>query len=221
MKFSNFFRKDAEEEIYQKMNQHLSKIQLATQSLIKAVEVWRKGDVAKLDFETGNISAEEHAADQILADIWLELTKGSLKSKLRSNILTFVKRADEVAGHAKRASSNFLILHKLKLPDHIFEEIHKACELVDMCAKKLIEALSIYRKDIRRTVDLTTEISFIEHQVDGLYSKLKNHYFDFSDLTDNFATLVIFDHAIREIEGAANAAEDASDALRSIVISEI
>ena len=61
MKFSNFFRKDAEEEIHQKMNQHLSKIQLATQSLIKAVEVWQKSDVANLDFETGNIAAEEHA----------------------------------------------------------------------------------------------------------------------------------------------------------------
>lgn len=93
MKSINFFRKDAEEETHQKMNQHLSKIQLATQSLIKAVEVWQERDVAKLDFETGNISAEEHAADQILADIWLELTKGNLKSKLRSSILTFVKRA--------------------------------------------------------------------------------------------------------------------------------
>ena len=103
----------------------------------------------------------------------------------------------------------------------ILEEISKACELVNLCVEKLIEALSVYRKDIRRTVDLTTEISFIEHQVDGLYSRLKSHYFEFNEISDNFATLVIFDHAIKEIEKAANSAEDASDALRSIVISEI
>ncbi|NPD88756.1 MAG: DUF47 family protein [Asgard group archaeon] len=221
MRLSNFVRKDSEKEIHQKMNQHLAKIHQATQSLIRAMEAWKVNDTATLDLHVGNITAEENAADKILADIWLELTKGSLKSKLRSDILTFVKRADEVAGCAKRACNNFLILHNVKLPEHILEEITKACELVDLCVKKLIEALSVYRKDIRRTVDLTTEISFIEHQVDGLYTRLKNHYFDFSGISDNFASLIIFDHAIREIEKAANSAEDASDALRSIVISEI
>jgi len=221
MKLSNFIRKDSEEEIHQKMNQHLAKIHQATQSLIRAIEAWKLNDTVKLDLEVGNITAEENAADKILADIWLELTKGSLKSKLRSDMLTFIKRADEVAGCAKRACNNFLIIHDVKLPEHILEEISKACELVDLCVKKLIEALSTYRKNVRRTVDLATEISFIEHQVDGLYSRLKTHYFDFTKISDNFATLVIFDHAIREIEKAANSAEDASDALRSIVISEI
>ncbi len=221
MKLSNYLRRDSEEEIHQKMNQHLAKIHQATQTLIRAVKAWKENDTTTLDLEVGNITAEENAADKILADIWLELTKGNLKSKLRSDILTFIKRADEVAGCAKRACNNFLIIHNVKLPEHIFEEILKSCELVDLCIEKLKEALTIYREDIRRTVDLTTEISFIEHQVDGLYSRLKNHYFDFKGISDNFATLVIFDHAIREIEKAANSAEDASDALRSIIISEI
>ncbi|MHA1198394.1 MAG: DUF47 domain-containing protein [Candidatus Heimdallarchaeaceae archaeon] len=221
MKLSNFVRKDSEEDIHQKMNQHLAKIHQATQTLIRAIEAWKINDTATLDREVGTITAEENAADKILADIWLELTKGNLKSKLRSNILTFIKRSDEVAGCAKRACNNFLIIHNVKLPEHILEEIAKACELVNLCVEKLIEALSVYRKDVRRTVDLTTEISFIEHQVDGLYSRLKGHYFEFTEISDNFATLVIFDHAIKEIEKAANSAEDASDALRSIVISEI
>lgn len=221
MRLSNFVRKDYEEKIHQKMNQHLEKIHQATQTLNRAVKAWKQNDTASLDLEVGNITAEENAADKILADIWLELTKGSLKSKLRSDILTFVKRADEVAGCAKRASNNFLILHNLKLPENIFEEISKACELIELCVEKLIEALTVYRKDIKRTVDLTTEINFLEHQVDGLYSRLKSHYFDFPEISDNFASLVIFDHAIREIEKAANSAEDAADALKSIVISEI
>jgi len=221
MKLINFVKKDSEEEIHQKMNHHLAKIHQATKTLNRAVLAWKQNDTATLDLEVGNITAEENAADKILADIWLLLTKGSLKSKLRSDILTFVKRADEVAGCAKRASNNFLILHNLKLPDHILDEISKACELIELSVEKLIQALSIYRKDIRRTVDLTTEINFLEHQVDGLYSRLKNHYFDFKEISDNFATLVIFDHAIREIEKAANCAEDAADALKSIVISEI
>jgi len=221
MKISSYLRKDSEEDIHQKMSQHLAKIHQATQTLIRAVKAWKENDTTSLDSEVSNITAEENAADKILADIWLELTKGSLKSKLRSDILTFIKKADEVAGCAKRACNNFLIIHNVRLPEHIFEEIMKACELVDLCIEKLKEALTIYRTNIRRTVDLTTEISFIEHQVDGLYSRLKNHYFDFTEISDNFATLVIFDHAIREIEKAANSAEDASDALRSIIISEI
>lgn len=220
-RIGGFLRKRAEDDMQQKMSEHLSRIQLATNALTRAVAAWRKGNFAVLDREVGNISAEENAADRLLAEMWLELTKGALKSKLRSNILTFVKRSDEVANYAKRVGQNILILHKLKLPDHIFDEIEKVVELINMAVEKLAEALLIYRKDIHRTVDITSEISFLEHQVDGLYSRLKNHYFDYSKFSDNFAGLIIFDHAMRDLENAANSAEDASDVLRSIVISDI
>ncbi|MBN1329143.1 MAG: DUF47 family protein [Candidatus Heimdallarchaeota archaeon] len=221
MRLSNFFRKRAEEEIHKKMEEHAGRVQLSTKSLMRAVNAWKENNFAALDREVGIIRAEENSADHLLADIWLDLTKGALKSKLRSNILTFVKRTDEVANFAKRAAENMLILYKIKLPDEIFKSISKACELIHMCTQKLAEALSIYRKDIHRTIDLTTEISFLEHQVDGLYSRLKNQYFQFQQITDNFAALIIFDHGMRDIEKAANSAEDASDVLRSIVIGEV
>jgi predicted phosphate transport protein (TIGR00153 family) len=221
VKYGGFLKKRAEEEIHRRMAEHLSRVQIATKALMRASKAWKAHDFADLDKEVGIVGAEENAADRLLAEMWLELTKGALKSKLRSNLLTFVKRADEVANYAKRAGENFLILHNLKLPDHIFDEILKACELIHMAAEKLGEALNIYRKDIQRTIDITTEISFLEHQVDGLYSKLKNHYFDYHKYSDNFAGLVIFDHAMRDLEKAANSAEDASDVLRSIVIQDV
>ena len=90
-----------------------------------------------------------------------------------------------------------------------------------MATDKLADALAIYRKDIQRTIDITSEISFLEHQVDGLYSRIKNHYFDYQKYDKNFGGLVIFDHAMKDIEEAANAVEDASDVLRSIVISDV
>lgn len=214
-------RKRAEDEIHQSMNEHLSRVNLATKALMRAVIAWKEDDFEALDREVGNISAEENAADKILADMWLELTKGNLKPKLRADILTFIKRADEVAGYAKRAGMNMLILHKIRVPEHVFEEIEKMAELVDMCSNKLIKAISSFRQDIQRTLDITTEISFLEHQVDGLYSRLKNHYFEYEKFSDNFAGLILFDHAMRDLENAANAAEDAADVLKSIVISEI
>jgi predicted phosphate transport protein (TIGR00153 family) len=221
LRLGGFLRKRAEDEIYQSMNEHLSRVNLATQALMRAVQAWKENDFKTLDREIDNVSAEENAADKILADMWLELTKGNLKPKLRADILTFIKRADEVAGYAKRAGKNMLILHQVKLPEHIFEEIEKMVELVGMCAKKLIDALTSFRNDLQRTVDITTEISFLEHQVDGLYSRVKNHYFEYENFSDNFAGLILFDHAMRDLEEAANSAEDAADVLKSIVISEI
>jgi len=218
---TSFLRKSSEEVIQNKMTEHLSRVQLVTRSLSRAFQAWFDENFADLDREVGIMSAEENAADKLLADMWLELTKGTLKPKLRADILTFIKRVDEVANNAKRAGINIQIMHKTKLPKHIFEEIKKCCELLNMASDKLAEALAIYRKDIQRTVDLTTEISFLEHQIDGLYTRLKNHYFEYRDYDDNFAGLVIFDHAMRDIEAAANAAEDASDVLRSIVISKV
>jgi predicted phosphate transport protein (TIGR00153 family) len=221
LRYGSFLRKRAEEDIHKRMAEHLSRIQIATKALHRSAIAWKEHNFVDLDKEVGIIGAEENAADRLLAEMWLQLTKGTLKSKLRSNILTFIKRVDEVANYAKRAGENFLILHDLKLPDHIFDEILKACELIHMATEKLAEALSIYRKDFQRTVDITTEISFLEHQVDGLYSRLKNHYFEYQKYSDNFGGLVIFDHAMRDLEKAANSAEDASDVLRSIVISEV
>ena len=220
-RISGFLRKRAEDEMQSKMTEHLARVQLVTKSLMRAMAAWRAGKFADLDREVGNMSAEENAADKLLAEMWLELTKGTLRSKLSSNILTFVKRADEIANHSKRVGMNALILHKSKIPEHVFDEIEKACEIVNMATEKLAEALAVYRKDIQRTVDITTEISFLEHQVDGIYTHLKHHYFDYQKHNENIGGLVIFDHAMRDIEKAANAAEDASDVLRSIVISEI
>ncbi|NHJ49257.1 MAG: DUF47 family protein [Asgard group archaeon] len=221
LRYGSFLRKRAEEDIQKRMEEHLSRIQIATKALFRAAKAWKDGSFEDLDKEVGIIGAEENAADRLLADMWLQLTKGTLKSKIRSNILTFVKRVDEVANYAKRAAENFLILHKLKLPEHIFDEIIKVCELIHMSTEKLGEALIIYRRDFQRTVDITTEISFLEHQIDGLYSRLKNHYFEYQEFSDNFGGLIIFDHAMRDLEKAANSAEDASDVLRSIVISEV
>ncbi|MHA1124227.1 MAG: DUF47 domain-containing protein [Candidatus Heimdallarchaeota archaeon] len=221
MRMGSFLRKRAEDVMQTKMTEHLSRVQIATKAFRRAMKAWRNHNFEELDKEVGIISAEENAADRILSEMWLELTKGTLQSKLRSNILTFVKRADEIANYVKRASQNFLILHKLKLPDHIFDEIEKKVELVQMATDKLADALAIYRKDIQRTIDITSEISFLEHQVDGLYSRIKNHYFDYQKYDKNFGGLVIFDHAMKDIEKAANAAEDASDVLRSIVISDV
>ena len=221
MKLNSFLRKRTEEEIQRKMEEHIGRIQLAAKALMGAVKAWKLKDLEGLDREVGIITAEENTADQLLAEMWLELTKGALKSKLRSNIITFVKRADEIANYAKRAAQNMLILRKIELPEEVFESIEKACEFIFMSTEKLGEALSIYRKDIQMTIELTTEISFLEHQVDGLYSKLKNQYFEYQKYSDNFAGLIIFDHAMRDIEKAANSAEDASDVLRSIVISDV
>jgi len=221
MRMGSFLRKRAEDVMQAKMTEHLARVQIATEAFMRAMKAWRNHNFEELDKEVGIISAEENAADRILSEMWLELTKGTLQSKLRSNILTFVKRADEIANYAKRASQNFLILHKLKLPDHIFDEIEKKVELVHIATDKLADALAIYRQDFQRTIDITSEISFLEHQVDGLYSRIKNHYFDYQKYDKNFGGLVIFDHAMKDIEKAANAVEDASDVLRSIVISDV
>jgi predicted phosphate transport protein (TIGR00153 family) len=221
LKIFNFWRKDAETVMHTKMTDHLARVQLVTKSLNRAVTAWREDNFEDLDREVGYMSAQENAADKLLAEMWLELTKGNLQSKLRSNILTFIKRADEIANYSKKAGNNALILFKMEFTEHVFDEIGKTCELISMATDKLVEALEIYRKNVQQTIDITTEISFLEHQVDGLYSRLKNHYFDYQKHNDNFGGLVIFDHAMRDLENAANSIEDASDVLRSIVISEI
>ncbi|MBD3191828.1 MAG: DUF47 family protein [Candidatus Heimdallarchaeota archaeon] len=216
-----FFSKQQEKDLHQKMTDHLSRIHSATKALLSAVDAWRNHDLSTLDREAGEISNAEDAADRILSEIWLDLAKGSLPTKLQSNIVTFMKRADEVADNAKKASYNFLILHEFSFSEHIYQAVYKACELLHKCSERLIEALEIYRRDIEQTIDLTTEISSLEHQIDALYSQLKHHYFDLHEFTDNFATLLIFDHAIQDIEQAANSAEDAADVLHSIVIGEL
>jgi uncharacterized protein Yka (UPF0111/DUF47 family) len=81
--------------------------------------------------------------------------------------------------------------------------------------------LSIYRDNVDQTISLTTEIQTIEHEIDELYRELKQSYFDFPEFTSNYALLTIFDHAVQDIEKAANATEDAGDILHSIVIGNL
>ncbi|MEA2070052.1 MAG: DUF47 family protein [Asgard group archaeon] len=220
-KIWNFFHRQTEKEVHTKMADHLSKILTSTKSLQKAVEAWNQKDLPKLDHEVGVISEAEDAADQILAEIYLDFAKGKLKSKLQTNILNFISHADDIINYTKRAVHNFLILQNCELPEKIFEIIKKQCQLLHQCSEKLSEALDIYREEIDKVIDLTSEISTLEHEIDGIYTQLKTLYFDLHEFTENSALLVVFDHAIQDIEKATNAAEDAADILQSIVIGNV
>jgi predicted phosphate transport protein (TIGR00153 family) len=217
----NFFRRETDKELQKRMEDHLAQILIATSSLEKVVEAWQEKDLPKLDQEVSKINEAENAGDRILSEIWLDFAKGSLKSKLQSNIINFITEADDVINHTKRAVNNFLIIQNLELPQEIYETIKKECQLLHQCVEKLSEGLAIYREDIKKIIDLAAEISSLEHQIDGIYTQLKTLYFDLHKFAGNVPLLVIFDHAMRDLEKATNSAEDAADILHSIVLGTV
>lgn len=185
--------------------------------LEKSINAALKGKQKKATESIERLSATEHEIDELRRIVFEELTRGSLPSKDREDIMHLVKRLDQMADHVKDASRAVLVLLEAKVPKVMWEQfVETAKDLVD-CAGTLRKAIEKLGTNPAEAIELAKKIDQIEHRVDEKYVKSKSLLLKHSNKMDA-ATILLLKDLIEEMEHVADACDDTADYVRILTV---
>jgi predicted phosphate transport protein (TIGR00153 family) len=177
-----------------------------------------KGDKEKAITSFNKLSTIEHEIDELRRMIFEELTRGSLRSKDREDIMHLVKRLDEMADHVKDASRAVILLLEAKVPKEMWKQfVQTANDLVE-CATTLRKAIENLGTNPEKAMELAKQIDEIEGKVDEKYLISKAMLLQYSKDTDA-ATIMLLKDLIEEMEHVADACDDTADYVRILTVS--
>lgn len=185
--------------------------------LEKSINAALKGKQKKATESIERLSVTEHEIDELRRIVFEELTRGSLPSKDREDIMHLVKRLDQMADHVKDASRAVLVLLEAKVPKVMWEQfVETAKDLVD-CAGTLRKAIEKLGTNPAEAIELAKKIDQIEHRVDEKYVKSKSLLLKHSNKMDA-ATILLLKDLIEEMEHVADACDDTADYVRILTV---
>ena len=186
--------------------------------LEKSINAALKGNKEKAISSFNKLSIIEHEIDELRRIVFEELTRGSLGSKDREDIMHLVKRLDQMADHVKDASRAVILLLEAVVPEVMWKQFAlTAKDLVD-CATTLRKAIESLGTDPANAMELAKQIDKIESQVDEKYLKSKALLLQISNET-NAATILLLKDLIEEMEHVADACDDTADYVRILTVS--
>lgn len=170
---------------------------------------------AKASFE--RLSLVEHEIDELRRAVFEELTRGSLPSKDREDIMHLVKRLDVMADQVKDSARTVMVLLDAKVLREMWEQFVEMSKDLVACAtalRKAIEKLGTAPSEARK---LTEKIDRIEEQVDQKYLKTKSLFIKYTDKMDS-ATLMMLKDLLEYMEQVADSCADTADYVRILTV---
>ncbi len=172
-------------------------------------------EAARASFE--KLSLTEHEIDELRRTVFEELTRGSLPSRDREDIMHLVKRLDEMADHVKDASRAVIILLDAKVVKEMWEQFAETAKDLVSCATTLRKAIEKLGTDPPRAMELAKQIDAIENSADEKYVTSKALLLKHSKKMDA-ATLLVLKDLIEEMEHVADSCDDTADYVRILTV---
>ncbi len=181
---------------------------------IKAASDGNKKE-AKASFK--RLSVIEHEIDELRRTVFEELTKGSLPSKDREDIMHLVKRLDGVADHVKDAARAVVVLLEAKVAKEMWKLFAETAKVLVSGATTLRRAIDNLGTNPAEAMKLAKEIDGFEGIVDEKYLQAKELLLKHSNEMDA-ATILLVKDLIEEMEHVADSCDDTADYVRILTV---
>lgn len=186
--------------------------------LEKSINAALNGNKERAIASFNKLSIAEHEIDELRRTVFEELTRGSLLSKDREDIMHLVKRLDQMADHVKDASRAVILLLEAEVPKEMWNQFAQTAKDLVNIAKTLLKAIEKLGTDPPKAMELAKQIDEIEGLVDEKYLKSKAMLLQISEKTDA-ATILLLKDLIEEMEHVADACDDTADYVRILTVS--
>jgi len=186
--------------------------------LEKSINAALKGKKEKAITSFNKLSTIEHEIDELRRIVFEELTRGSLRSKDREDIMHLVKRLDQMADHVKDASRAVVLLLEAEVPKEMWKQFAETAKDLVVCATTLRKAIENLGTNPAKAMELAKQIDAIEGKVDEKYLTSKAMLLKYSKETDA-ATILLLKDLIEEMEHVADSCDDTADYVRILTVS--
>ena len=185
--------------------------------LEEAIKAAASGEIEKTRKTITRLFGIEEEIDNLRRTVFEELTKGSLPSREREDIMHLVKRLDEMADHVKDSARNVLVLMEVKLPSEVWKAYHKMSIGIVRTAAVLEESLRNLLEDPSKARKMSEKVEDEENEVDKQFLEIKSLLLKHgNDL--NPAVLIILKDLLDSMEEAADSCADTGDYIRLLTV---
>jgi predicted phosphate transport protein (TIGR00153 family) len=185
--------------------------------LEKSINAALKGNKENAIASFNKLSKVEHEIDELRRRVFEELTRGSLMSKDREDIMHLVKRLDQMADHVKDASRAVVLLLEATVSKELWKQFAQTAKDLVACATTLRKAIENLGTNPEKAMELAKQIDKIEGKVDEKYLKSKELLLKYSRETDA-ATILLLKDLIEEMEHVADSCDDTADYVRILTV---
>jgi predicted phosphate transport protein (TIGR00153 family) len=185
--------------------------------LQKTIQAALKGDKKSAKELIEHLSVSEHEVDELRRTIFEELTRGSMASKDREDIMHLVKRLDEMADHVKDGARNAQLLLDSTIPKVFWEKLFNMSNHLVHGATILRKAIESLGTDPAEAIKLAMQIDAIEGKVDEEYLETKSMFLAHVKEIDAASFLFLRD-MIEELEHVADSCDDTADYVRILAV---
>lgn len=185
--------------------------------LEKAMIAASKGKTAEAKRSIDRLFTVETEIDELRRAVFEQLTRGSLPSKDREDIMHLVKRLDVMADHVKDSGRSLLLILEASLPNDIWD---KLLEII----KDLVEESATLRKSIEKLGTDPVEVMALAQKVDQAETRIDEHYLTTKKLLlqhgreMDAAMLLILRDLLESLEEVADSCDDTADYVRILTV---
>jgi predicted phosphate transport protein (TIGR00153 family) len=185
--------------------------------LERAVTAASKKDTAEAKKSIQRLFVVETEIDDLRRAVFEELTRGSLPSKDREDIMHLVKRLDVMADHVKDSGRSLLLLAGVQMPAAVWNE------LVAMTRDLVVESTALRGSIEKLGVDVA-EVRALSLKVDEAETRIDEHYMKTKELLlkhgreMDAAALLILRDLLQSLEEVADSCDDTADYVRILTV---
>ncbi len=213
----NSYLRDRKNSILRElMVEHAGRCKAVGNSFMEAGKALMSGSTEELNSRMKIIRTEERSADEVEARINKEISTSNIPPKLGEELAQFVRTLDRAAGACKRAVINLELLRDFKLPNTYVELFEKSTETIHQILIQMERGVQNI-SDIEVVTEVARLVDELETVIDQNYRKFKKGYFEIEKSFGSSAALILLDHALRDLEAAADFGEDSSEMLLALV----
>lgn len=185
--------------------------------LKKATTAASKGKVNETKIGLDRLFVVEREIDDLRRAVFEELTRGSLPSKDREDIMHLVKRLDVMADFVKDSARTLLVLTQAEIPKEIWALFVEVTKDLVSCASHLRKSIEKLETNLVEARALAEKVDQVESSVDEKHFEMKRLLLKYSRELDPAALLMLRD-LIENMEEVADSCDDTADYVRILTV---
>lgn len=216
---SDWFTTRRERQILENVNRHLGLSQDCVIELERMVDAASKGDMDAKKGSYQRLSQMETDADELRRKLCEDfLTKGSLPTDLREDLMELVRTMDWVADWSKEAGRLLNLLPYDRIPEPLkLGSKRMASELVQ-CVLTLRKSINALETDTTAALRLAYEVERSEERIDDLYNEVRFQFLNLDDTYFQMPFLILLNMFFDALEMVSDWCENTSDLVRVLCV---
>ncbi len=217
MSWLDLLRKDTKSKTMDLAQKQIGMAIKTVSELKDAIIAFSEGKSSEVEERIETLFLDETEIDDLRRLVFEELTKESLSSKYREDLMHIVKRLDVMADHVKDSARNVKILIGTKVPKEIWDANIKIAESLVKGSVLLSTAIEMLGINPPQARELSKRVEEQENIVDDEYLKVKALLLKYTEELD-FATMLILKDLLESMEQIADTCADTADYIRVLAL---